>query len=225
MTITQLKTIRHHGHNLTAVEALFSLAEHGDADMTTMADRLMVSTASVTGIADRLVKDGLIQRAASKLDRRTINLSITEKGRARYFQITGRESLIHPTGTPTSGTPRMPSPMTPTHPTSTRQESPLDVPTLSPAAFDEVALAVETSLQTRSGETPQSALLENWASVPFVASASPQPHPEHPSPEESVGPAQVTCLPPVPEPATPALGKSASSLSPSPSSAHFTTPA
>ncbi len=93
MTITQLKTIRLRGHNLTAVEALLTLAEQGSSDMTTLANRLGVSTASVTDIADRLVNDGLIQRGYSKTDRRVILLSITEKGRNTYSELTGRDAI------------------------------------------------------------------------------------------------------------------------------------
>lgn len=90
MTATQLRTARHHGLGLTALQCLLLLAEHESMTMTTLAIRIGVSTAAMTGTADRLCKQGLLQRAPSRSDRRAIALTLTELGHARYFQITGR---------------------------------------------------------------------------------------------------------------------------------------
>lgn len=51
----------------------------------------------------------------------------------------------------------------------------LDLPPLSEAGFQTMQRDVETSLQTRSAETPPPSHLEGWASSPFSASAAPQP--------------------------------------------------
>ena len=54
MTIIQLKTLRHHGLNLTATEALLTLANLGTTDMSGLAEQIAVSTASITKLVDRL---------------------------------------------------------------------------------------------------------------------------------------------------------------------------
>jgi DNA-binding MarR family transcriptional regulator len=97
MTITQLKTARFYNIGLTALELLLTLAEREELPMTTLADDLGISTAGVTSTADSLAKKGMVRRAHSSIDRRSINLALTELGRARVFQITGRlpEAALH----------------------------------------------------------------------------------------------------------------------------------
>jgi DNA-binding MarR family transcriptional regulator len=92
MTITHIKTCRFFGLNLTAVETLLTLSDEGAMDMTSLADRLQVTTVSITNIADRLSKIGLVERVRSATDRRSITLRLTDKGMGRVFQITGRHA-------------------------------------------------------------------------------------------------------------------------------------
>jgi MarR family transcriptional repressor of emrRAB len=89
MTIIQLKTLRYYNLNLTATEALLTLAKLGTTDMTGLASEIGVSTASVTKIVDRLCKQNLMQRRSTRDDRRCVFLDLTEKGAARIYQITG----------------------------------------------------------------------------------------------------------------------------------------
>lgn len=51
--------------------------------------RMMVSNGNVTGLAERLVSDGLIERRTSQKDRRTHYIRLTAKGR-RSFEIMAR---------------------------------------------------------------------------------------------------------------------------------------
>jgi DNA-binding MarR family transcriptional regulator len=57
-----------------------------DAGMTMseLSRRLMVSNGNVTGIIDRLVTDGLVQRATKAGDRRTSLVRLTTAGMARF---------------------------------------------------------------------------------------------------------------------------------------------
>lgn len=56
------------------------LEECGQIDMTRLAQRLRLSTAAVTGLADRLVENGFVKRLKKPNDRRAIILELTEKG-------------------------------------------------------------------------------------------------------------------------------------------------
>jgi DNA-binding MarR family transcriptional regulator len=106
MTITQIKTVRFHGLNLTATEALLTLAALGQTDMSGLAAELAVSSASITAIADRLVKARLIIRSYSRDDRRTIYLTLTELGAARVQAITGKP-VERPVTTPITAAPAL----------------------------------------------------------------------------------------------------------------------
>ncbi len=52
--------------------------------MTDLSKRLMVSNGNVTGVVDRLVRDGLVHRQASESDRRVNLISLTPLGLERF---------------------------------------------------------------------------------------------------------------------------------------------
>jgi len=55
--------------------------------MTQLSRRLMVSNGNVTGIVDRLVKDGLILRATEAHDRRAYRIALTAAGRVEFARM------------------------------------------------------------------------------------------------------------------------------------------
>jgi len=57
--------------------------------MSQLSAQLMVSNGNVTGIVDRLVTDGLVERAAVDGDRRAMRVRLTEAGRAQFTEIAG----------------------------------------------------------------------------------------------------------------------------------------
>ena len=84
MTTTELRDLltyaRDHQLGVSTLAALNHLHAHGRAKTSTLAGVLGVTTASVTGFADRLIAMGLITRAHSTSDRRIIYLKITPQG-------------------------------------------------------------------------------------------------------------------------------------------------
>lgn len=90
VTITQLKTLRHYNLNPVDFEALLTLAQQGDLDMTPLASELGICTATATLVANRLVKGGYIKRTCRDSDRRSVAVALQELGRQRIDQITGR---------------------------------------------------------------------------------------------------------------------------------------
>lgn len=69
------------GLTLPQARVLFILAEEGDHTTGQLAERLNVSPPTMTGIADRLVRQGLIERADDPNDRRVVRLALAERGR------------------------------------------------------------------------------------------------------------------------------------------------
>lgn len=59
---------------------LVFLNKRGKASMSDMASGLGVTTAAMTGIVDRLVRDGFISREHDRDDRRVVNIELTSKG-------------------------------------------------------------------------------------------------------------------------------------------------
>ena len=69
------------GITMPQVRVLFMLAESGDQSAGDIADTLGVAASTVTGITDRLVRQGLIERREDTADRRVVRLTLTADGR------------------------------------------------------------------------------------------------------------------------------------------------
>ena len=52
--------------------------------MSQISTHLKVSNGNVTGVVDRLVREGLVTRTASPKDRRTAHISLTEEGKRQF---------------------------------------------------------------------------------------------------------------------------------------------
>ncbi len=59
---------------------LESLSRMGEPRMTDLANNVNVTTAAVTGLVDRLVRDGYVERERDDKDRRIIKVRLTAKG-------------------------------------------------------------------------------------------------------------------------------------------------
>ncbi len=57
------------------------LDRHGESKMTDLAHFINVTTAAMTGVVDRLVRDGYVRRASDPKDRRIIRTALTAKGK------------------------------------------------------------------------------------------------------------------------------------------------
>lgn len=80
MTTTASTAARKAGlTTLNHIETVRALAAEPET-MTALAGRLGISTAAVTGIADKLEKKGLIERIRGKQDRRSVWLKLTAAG-------------------------------------------------------------------------------------------------------------------------------------------------
>ncbi len=74
--------LRHHGLSAAGRQALAILEGAGEPlSPTTIAERLIVTTATVTSLLDTLEKRGLVVRQADTSDRRKLLIRITDEGR------------------------------------------------------------------------------------------------------------------------------------------------
>ncbi len=68
--------------NLTIpqLKSLFLIAREGSMNTKSLAKELRVTPSNITGIIDRLVRQGLVSRQENPEDRRMLELRITDKG-------------------------------------------------------------------------------------------------------------------------------------------------
>jgi DNA-binding MarR family transcriptional regulator len=76
------RALRHHGLSAAGRQALAVLEGAGQPlSPTVIAERLLVTTASMTSLLDTLERRGLVARADDPDDRRRLLVSLTEQGR------------------------------------------------------------------------------------------------------------------------------------------------
>ena len=86
-----LSTARHLGLSLGGLQTLILLADHESLGMSAIAEEIGFTCSSMTQLAQRLIGRRLIQRDSRSLaDRRAVSLRLTELGRQRVFQLTGK---------------------------------------------------------------------------------------------------------------------------------------
>ncbi|GMK45909.1 MarR family winged helix-turn-helix transcriptional regulator [Paenibacillus glycanilyticus] len=70
-------------HNLTALQLLVLrvLHETPDIRMSELAEKLNVGNSTMSGIVDRMVKAGILERERTEADRRAMTMKLTEKGK------------------------------------------------------------------------------------------------------------------------------------------------
>ncbi|CAM4302715.1 MarR family winged helix-turn-helix transcriptional regulator [Paenibacillus tarimensis] len=75
------------GLSITQVQLLELLDKEGRQKASQLAGALFITTGGFTGIADRLVKAGLVERVKDEQDRRTVYLELTEEGRQELVRV------------------------------------------------------------------------------------------------------------------------------------------
>jgi DNA-binding MarR family transcriptional regulator len=76
---------------LAQLKSLFFISSEGNTNVRKLAAALSVTSANVTGIVDRLVKQGLVTRRENPEDRRMLLLQVTDKGRALIIDLRERQ--------------------------------------------------------------------------------------------------------------------------------------
>jgi DNA-binding MarR family transcriptional regulator len=71
----------------TQLFSIIAIQEIGTCRMTDLSKALHISKPTVSGIVDRLVKGGYVQRFRDNNDRRVIHLALTHKGRSIAFKL------------------------------------------------------------------------------------------------------------------------------------------
>lgn len=78
--------VRDTGVTLTQMHALEILGGHTALRMKELAERMGVTTGTLTVLADRLEKAGMIRRKPHEADRRSILVELTDQGHAMFCE-------------------------------------------------------------------------------------------------------------------------------------------
>lgn len=76
-----------HGIGITHGRLLTMIANEGALKASYLAERLHITCGAVTGLADKLIENGLVVRKKDETDRRVVLLSLTELGAERAKEI------------------------------------------------------------------------------------------------------------------------------------------
>ncbi len=79
------------GPQLTVVKILQVV---GDLSLSDLSERIRSQNSTVTGIIDRMEREGLVTRTRSKEDRRVVHIRLTEKGEALAGDVPVEPMLI-----------------------------------------------------------------------------------------------------------------------------------
>lgn len=75
------------GLTMPQARVLFTLVEAGEQSAGELAERLRATPSTITGITDRLVRQGLIERKEDPRDRRVVLLDLSAEGRSLTLEI------------------------------------------------------------------------------------------------------------------------------------------
>lgn len=81
------KDIRKHGLSLTEFAVLELLYHKGEVPLQQIAGKILLTSGSITYVADKLEAKGIIQRKPCKNDRRVTYAAITNKGEELFHSI------------------------------------------------------------------------------------------------------------------------------------------
>lgn len=73
--------LKQYGITLGQSFILFALLQREGLNISSLADKLMLDNSALTGLVDRMEKEGLVQRRVDPEDRRVYLIYLTEKGR------------------------------------------------------------------------------------------------------------------------------------------------
>ena len=77
----------YYGQNLSRFDVLSQLSRRDHLTVSELASKLIASKGNITGLLNRMSKDGLIKKANNKSDKRSFNISLTLQGNTLFMQM------------------------------------------------------------------------------------------------------------------------------------------
>ena len=80
----EMAVVKDAGHSLPQIHAVEILGANGDLRMKELAEKMGITTGTLTVQIDKMEQAGLVARKAHQQDRRSILVGLTEQGQAVY---------------------------------------------------------------------------------------------------------------------------------------------
>jgi MarR family transcriptional regulator, organic hydroperoxide resistance regulator len=82
------------GLTVVQLKALYKIQAQPNMGLVELADTLKLTNSTVSGVVDRLVQSGLIERHTLQNDRRAIRIRLSEKGEEKLEEVVKNESEL-----------------------------------------------------------------------------------------------------------------------------------
>ncbi|AZU62264.1 MarR family winged helix-turn-helix transcriptional regulator [Neobacillus mesonae] len=82
------------GLTVVQLKALYKISAQPNMGLVELAEHLKLTNSTVSGVVDRLVQNGLIERHTLPHDRRAITIRLSQKGEEKLEHIVLNESLL-----------------------------------------------------------------------------------------------------------------------------------
>jgi len=86
MSSWEMSVVKETGYSLAQIHTLEVLGSHGAMRMKELANRLSITTGTLTVQVEKLVQAGLIERQSLEGDRRSVLVNLTEQGKDVFQQ-------------------------------------------------------------------------------------------------------------------------------------------
>ncbi len=84
MSSWEMSVVKETGYSLAQIHTLEVLGSHGAMRMKELANRLGITTGTLTVQVEKLVQAGLIERQSIEGDRRSVSVTLTEQGKVVF---------------------------------------------------------------------------------------------------------------------------------------------
>lgn len=82
------------GITVVQLKTMYRISTHSNTGLGELAEILRLTKSTVSGVIDRLVHQGLVERTIPSTDRRAINLKLTDKGQEILKQLFEEKSIV-----------------------------------------------------------------------------------------------------------------------------------
>ncbi|MDP4084157.1 MAG: MarR family transcriptional regulator [Bacillota bacterium] len=83
-----------HGVTVVQLKAMFRISNNPDISLGDLAEKLRLTNSTVSGVIDRLVHNGFVERIIPPENRRSISLHLTEKGHSILADLHSGNSIL-----------------------------------------------------------------------------------------------------------------------------------
>ncbi|MDQ0197842.1 MarR family winged helix-turn-helix transcriptional regulator [Neobacillus ginsengisoli] len=82
------------GITVVQLKTLYTLSYNPDSGLGELAEKLRLTNSTVSGVIDRLVHSGLVERVVPPENRRSVSIHLTEKGKSLLDKLYSSDSIL-----------------------------------------------------------------------------------------------------------------------------------